>query len=216
MTNITDFSFNIDEIDRQLDWGIPLPCVVTLSHEPLIPYELILEQFISTNNPVVYFTTQKNKQTVQKMFKQSEQIDTSINTKIIEIPRDSPINHLEKALEQLSVNNILIVIDSVNILERQPSSKYKSTLRDLHHFANKTDSCVLLIGSNRGNIITENREMTISQSDTFFYVYEEVQGGSDVETFLLVKKNRYGKPISIPFKIELSETIEIDTSRTIS
>jgi len=215
MTNITEFSFNIDEIDRHLEWGIPLPCIVTLSHEPLIPYEVILEQFISNNNPVVYFTTQKDKQTIRKMFEQSPQLNTSINTRLVKLPLESPIDQLEKALEKMSVDNILIIIDSVDILESQSPSKYQRTLHELHQFANENNSCVLLIGSTNGNI-TKNRQITISQSDTFFYVYEEISGGSDVETFLLVKKNRYAKPFPIPFKIELTETLEIDTSRTIS
>lgn len=208
------FSFEIDDIDRPLDGGIPLPSIISLSYENLISYEVIVKQVVSSNNPVIYFTTHKNKDSVKKMFEMSSQIDDDVERRIIPLSLKNPVDDLKEQLNELEFDNCLIIVDSITSLEQKTPQKYKYALHTLQQATSQTDSCALLVGSDRTN--QSNRDITISMSDVFFHVYEEISGGDDVETFLLVKKNRYGKAIESPFKIELSDTLSIDTSRAIA
>lgn len=203
-------STGIDVLDRKLDGGLPKGSIVALSAPPASQAELLLYEFTSAR-PTLYLSTDRDETAVTHALDQAPGRTGSPDVR--RVPGDAPLDHSQRLFRRLPEDSNL-VIDPVDLLEKQEESRYRNFLNDLQNHLQNTGSAAVLHCLD-GRSVSDTRDVTEHVADVIFQLHTEVSGDT-VETRLAVPKFRGGRALPETIKLELAESVRIDTSRDIA
>ncbi|WP_132058539.1 RAD55 family ATPase [Halorussus amylolyticus] len=203
-------STGIDVLDRKLDGGVPKGSIVALSAPPASQAELLLYEFASARS-TLYLSTDRDEAAVAEAFDRAPGLTGSPDVR--RVPSDAPLDHSQRLFRRLSEGSNL-VIDAVDLLERQEESRYRNFLNDLRNHLDNTGS-VAVLHCLDGRNVSDTRDVTEHVADVVFDLHTEYSGDT-VETRLAVPKFRGGRALPETIKLELAESVRIDTSRDIA
>lgn len=205
-----DFHTGIQSLDRELPHGIPPGSLLLVKAQPDTQSELLLQSF-ANDSPSIYITTMRSKDAVEEQFENADFL--SKKPEVYGVDQSSPLDELKEHLASFP-EDCYIIIDSIDIIERQDKVRYQKFLTKLQEHMLKTDSVAILHGYKYDAEEPENRTITEGISDIIFnLVFEENSG--EIETKLIVSKFRGGKALDEVVKIKLTDTVDVDTSHEI-
>lgn len=200
----------IDVLDRKLDGGIPPGCVVAYTAEPASQSELLLYELTAARG-TLYITTQRSDDAVRHALETSMAAVGSPTVRHLD--SDDPLEEATRLIGALP-DGANLIIDPVDVLERTDRSAYVDFLNTLKDRMLETGSLAFL-HCMKSDAEPENRQTTTHVADAVFDLRTTV-GATELENFLTIPKYRRGGAPSETIKLELSERVEIDTSRDIA
>lgn len=200
----------IDVLDRMLDGGLPAGSVIAFTASPASQSELILYELTAARR-TLYVTTQRSPESIHDAISRTRSRVGQPN--IQGVPGDTPLDHVKDLVRMLPENSNLI-IDPVDTLERIDDSRYINFLNSLQTHMINTGSLAFL-HCLEGRRVPAARDVTEYVADVVFGLETTVKSDS-VENRLTVPKFRGGRAMDEPIKLELRDTVAIDTSRDIA
>ncbi|WP_276253463.1 RAD55 family ATPase [Halomontanus rarus] len=200
----------IDVLDRKLDGGLPPGCVVAYTADPASQSELLLYELTAARG-TLYLSTERSDDVVRHA------IDSSMAQAGSPTVRHLADNDsLDEATRLISAlpDGANLIIDTMDVLERTDRSEYMTFLNELKAHMLETKS-IAVLHCLKGNAEPENRSTTLHLADAVFDLRTAV-GGTELENHLTIPKFRGGGAPTESIKLELSEAVEIDTSRDIA
>ena len=200
----------IEVLDRKLDGGIPAGSIVALTAAPASQAELFLYELTATRG-TLYLSLDRT----------SEAVSSSIRTSpartgdptLRDVTGEAPLDNAKRFVSALPESSNLIV-DPVDILERQEPPRYRNFMNELQNHIYNTRSLALLHCLD-GQQVPELRDTTEHMADIVFQLDTRVKG-DQIENRLAIPKFRGGIAPNEVIKLELSEEVAIDTSRDIA
>ncbi|PSP77976.1 transcriptional regulator [Halobacteriales archaeon QS_4_69_225] len=200
----------IDVLDRKLDGGIPEGSVVALAAQPASQAELFLYELTATRG-TLYLSLDRRGDFVAASI---DTADASTGDPTVrDIAGEAPLDNAAKLVSALPDDSNLIV-DPVDVLERQEATRYRNFLNELQNHIYNTGSIALLHCLD-GHDVPPLRDTTEHMADIVFELETSVKGDR-IENHLAVPKFRGGRALSDVIKLELSDEVDIDTSRDIA
>lgn len=200
----------IDVLDRKLDGGIPSGSLVALTAQPASQAELFLYELTATRG-TLYLSLDRTGDAV------SNNIDAAPtrtgDPTVRDVTGDAPLDNASKLVSALPESSNLIV-DPVNVLEAQEPTRYRNFLNQLQNHIYNTGSLAVLHCLD-GRDVPPLRDTTEHMADIVFQLDTNVKGDR-IENHLAVPKFRGGQALTDVIKLELSEEVDIDTSRDIA
>jgi KaiC/GvpD/RAD55 family RecA-like ATPase len=203
-------SIGIDVLDRKLDGGLPKGSVVALSAPPASQAELLLYEFAAARQ-TLYLSTDRDEAAVTKALERAPGRTGSPDVRRVQ--GDAPLDHSQRLFRRLPEDSNLIV-DPVDLLEKHDENRYRNFLNDLQNHLHNTGS-VAFLHCLDGRSVSDTRDVTEHVADVVFQLHTEYAGDA-VETRLAVPKFRGGRALPETIKLELAESVRIDTSRDIA
>lgn len=203
-------STGIDVLDRKLDGGLPTGSVVALSAPPASQAELLLYEFAAARQ-TLYLSTDRDEAAVTETLERAPGHTGSPDVR--RVPGDAPLDNSQRLFRRLPEDSNLVV-DPIDLLEKQDEGRYRNFLNDLQNHLHNTDG-VALFHCLDGRAVPDARDVTEHVADVVFQLHTEYSGDT-VETRLAVPKFRGGRALSETIKLELAESVRIDTSRDIA
>ena len=200
----------IDVLDRQLGGGIPAGSVVLLAADPASQSELFLNE-LTTTRGTLWITTLRSEVAVQDSLDRC--ISPTGSPTIRDVGGDAPLDTANKLVRDLPEGANLI-IDVVDILERNEVPRYRKFLNGLQTHMVNTRGLTILHGL-KGESVPENRDLTEHMADIVFDLSTEIDG-SEIENRLAVPKYRGGQALNETIKLRLADKVTVDTSRDIA
>ncbi|WP_276282050.1 RAD55 family ATPase [Halorussus caseinilyticus] len=204
-------STGIEVLDRKLDGGLPKGSIVSLSAPPASQAELLLYEFTSARQ-TLYLSTDRDEAAVTKALERAPG-QTGPPPDVRRVPGDAPLDHSQRLFRRLPEDSNLVV-DPVDLLEKQDEDRYRNFLNDLQNHLHNTEG-VAILHCLDGRSVPDARDVTEHVADVVFQLHTEYSTDT-VETRLAVPKFRGGRALSETIKLELAETVRIDTSRDIA
>lgn len=206
-------SSGVRALDRQLGGGVPSGKLVTLLAEPTSQAELFIEGFISERE-TVYLSTERAPTTVTTtLHQQKDSQETHTDLTVTQLDRDAPVIDAIDHLERVPDKSVL-VIDPIESLECADSGQYRAFISELQATLAQTDS-VAVLHALKHDSTPAQRHRTEYMSDLVLDLVVDTSLDS-IETQLFVPKFRGGSALTDPIKIELTDSINVDTSRDIA
>jgi KaiC/GvpD/RAD55 family RecA-like ATPase len=203
-------STGVDVLDRKLDGGIPTGSMVALSAPPASQAELLLYEFTSARR-TLYLTADRDEAAVVEAL---ENVPGLAGTPDVRrVAGDAPLDHSRRLFRRLP-EDANLVVDPVDVLEKTDEDRYRNFLNDLQNHLHNTDG-VAALHCLDGRAVPDTRDVTEHVADVIFQLHTEYSGDT-VETRLAVPKFRGGRALSETIKLELADTVRIDTSRDIA
>lgn len=200
----------IGVLDRMLDGGIPEGSIVALTASPASQSELILYEMTNARR-TLYVTTRRSPEAIRDAF---ERTDTEVGQPNIQgVPGDAPLDHVRDMIRTLPEGSNLI-IDPIDTLEELGSNRYTAFLNGLQTQMINTGS-IAFLHCIEGRAISKQRDITEYVADVIFGLETRISGDS-LENRLAVPKFRGGRAMDEPIKLELRDSVSIDTSRDIA
>lgn len=200
----------IGVLDRMLEGGIPEGSVIALTASPTSQSELILFELTAARR-TLYITTRRSQEAIHDAF---ERTNTHVGQPNIQsVPGDAPLDHVKDLIRTLPDGSNLI-IDPIDPLEQLGTARYTAFLNSLQTQMINTGSLAFL-HCIEGRAIPAERDITEYVADVIFGLDTTVSGDS-VDNRLAVPKFRGGRAMDEPIKLELRDTVSIDTSRDIA
>jgi len=200
----------VSALDRELEGGIPAGSIVALTAAPASQAELFLYELTAARG-TLYLTLDRTSDAV------SNSIDAASaptgDPTVRDVTGDAPLDNASKLVAALPETSNLIV-DPVDVLERHDPPRYRNFLNELQNHIHNTDSLAVLHCLD-GHDVPKLRDTTEHMADVVFQLETELNGDR-IENRLAVPKFRGGRALSDVIKLELSSTIDIDTSRDIA
>ena len=200
----------ISALDRELEGGIPAGSIVALTAAPASQAELFLYELTAARG-TLYLTLDRTSDAV------SNSIDAAStptgDPTVRDVTGDAPLDNASKLVAALPETSNLVV-DPVDVLERHDPPRYRNFLNELQNHIYNTDSLAVLHCLD-GHDVPKLRDTTEHMADVVFQLETELNGDR-IENRLAVPKFRGGQALSDVIKLELSSTIDIDTSRDIA
>jgi KaiC/GvpD/RAD55 family RecA-like ATPase len=200
----------ISALDRELEGGIPPGSIVALTAPPASQSELFLYE-LTGERGTLYLTLDRTSDAVSKTL-EAAPMATGDPT-VRDVTGDAPLDNASRLVAALPESSNLIV-DPVDVLERLDPARYRNFLNELQNHIYNTGGLALLHGLD-GRDVPRLRDTTEHMADVVFQL-ETVVNGDRVENRLAVPKFRGGRALSEVIKLDLTATIEIDTSRDIA
>jgi KaiC/GvpD/RAD55 family RecA-like ATPase len=200
----------ISVLDRQLGGGIPAGSIVTLTADPASQSELFLQELTAARG-TLYLTTIRSDQAVRDAYDRAT--TRTGNPTIRDVGGDAPLDRANRFIRELPQNATLI-IDVVDPLEQSRTSRYREFLNELQTHMVNTES-IAILHALKGEAVPENRDMSEHMADLVFDLRTEITS-SEIQNRLAVPKFRGGRALEEPIKLQLSESVTIDTSRDIA
>lgn len=205
------FSTGMRYLDMQVGGGVPAGEIVALTAPPNSQSEMIFLEFASAE-PIVYLsTTARDREELRARLEPSEGS-----------ARDLTVRHLdptafledpEKYVDDFQPESV-IVIDPVDLLESGPRGKYLSALNLLKSRLRESDS-VAVLHCLSDESVPEHRSLTLKRADQVWSLRQTIENG-ELQTTLYIPKSRIGSIIADGISIELTDGVQIDTSRNIA
>ena len=210
-------STGIDALDRYLDGGIPPGRLVSFVTPADTQGELVVKQ-IASQHDCLYLTSLRSEWEVQETVRDYIQPFGSVDSdrvdfRVRNLDPDARLEAAENHLDTIDEES-MVVIDSVNELEDDFASPYVEFLHNFKELLWDSGSVGILNCIEDGTI-PPDREVTFRLSDIIWRLRRSVDTGR-IEYLLDVSKFRGGRALTEPIKLELTDEIEIDTSRDIA
>ncbi|KAB1196157.1 MULTISPECIES: transcriptional regulator [Haloferax] len=200
----------IDVLDRQLGGGIPAGSVVLLAADPASQSELFLNELTRTRG-TLWITTLRSEVAVSDALERCP--NPTGNPTIRDVGGDAPLDTANKLVRDLPEGANLI-IDVVDILERNEVPRYRKFLNGLQTHMVNTRGLTVLHGL-KGESVPQNRDLTEHMADIVFDLSTKIET-SEIENRLAVPKFRGGQALSETIKLRLADQVTVDTSRDIA
>ena len=200
----------IDVLDRKLDGGLPAGSVVALCAAPASQAELLLYELTNTRE-TLYLSFDRDERAVAEGF--SRTTARTGDPKVQYMPDDAPFDRAARAIGTIP-EEANVVLDPVDVLEAKESSRYRNFLNGLRARVTETDSLAVLHcldGERPGPL----RDSTEHMADAVFCLETEISGDT-VSNRLAVPKLRGGQALADTVKLQLTDSVAIDTSRDIA
>ena len=216
-TNENWLSTGIEALDRALNGGVPPGRLVSFAVSADTQGELFVKQ-IAAQHDSLYLSTLRPEWEVEETVRDHlQQVDPEgagrIETRVHSLDSDGRLQAAREYLEYIDDRSV-VVIDSVDELETADESEYVEFIHELKRRLWETRSVGLLVCF-EGEAEPSARRITFRLSDIVWQLRRSVQTGS-IEYLLVVSKYRGGRALDEPVKLELTDEIEIDTSRDIA
>jgi len=200
----------ISALDRELEGGIPSGSIVALTAAPASQAELFLYELTAARG-TLYLTLDRTSDAVANSIEAAE--TATGDPTVRDVTGDAPLDNASRLIAALPESSNLIV-DPVDVLERHDPPRYRNFLNELQNHIYNTDSLAVLHCLD-GADVPKLRDTTEHMADIVFQLETQIKGDR-VENRLAVPKFRGGQALSDVIKLELSSTIDIDTSRDIA
>lgn len=199
----------LDLLDRHLEGGINPGSILALVADPVSQSELLLSHLTKSRN-TLYLTLQREPDAVRTALEQSGADMT--NTAVRFVGTENPLDDMYELITDVDGANI--IIDPMNAIEGLAPQRIVSFLNAVKTHIASTDGLLVLhcltddtgMG-HRG--LTEYLADVVLELQTDYY-------GDTVDNRLLVPKVRGGKPFPQAIKLNLTDTVSVDTSREIT
>jgi len=200
----------VEVLDRKLEGGIPAGSSVALCAEPASQGELFLHELSATRG-TLYISLGRTEEAVAESLERSQ---TRVGEPTVRhITGDAPIDNAAKLVSALPESSNLIV-EPVDVLEREGHDRYRNFLNQVQNHVTNTRGLALLYCLS-GEHVPEGRDTTRHMVDVVFDLRTEMQGDA-IENRMAVPKFRGGRAPAEVIKLELQESVTIDTSRDIA
>ncbi len=200
----------IDVLDRKLEGGIPEGSLVALTADPASQAELFLYELTATRG-TLYLSMDRTSEAVADAIDRAP--TRTGDPTVRDVGGDAPLDNATKLVSALPESSNLIV-DPVDVLERQDGPRYRNFLNELQNHIYNTNS-VAVLHCLDGEAVPGLRDTTEHMADVIFDMDTEANGDR-IENRLAVPKFRGGRALSDIIKLELAESVSIDTSRDIA
>ena len=200
----------VQVVDDRLNGGVPTGSLVAIVAPPQTQSELLLYRATAQRDSF-YLSTLRNEANVKRAFDRSD-VDLG-NPMVAYAEPGIPFEEIGDVLGR-SGTETTIVVDTANTLERRDPDQYQAFLNKLHTYVRRTAG-IAYLHCHRTASEPAGREVTLGMADIVFEL-ERVVDGSEIETRLLVSKFRGGTALTEPIKLELTDSITVDTSRDLA
>jgi KaiC/GvpD/RAD55 family RecA-like ATPase len=200
----------INVLDRKLNGGIPAGSIVALTAQPASQAELFLYELTATRG-TLYLSLDRTGDSVSNSIDESNTMTGDPTVR--DVTGDAPLDNATKLVSALPESSNLI-IDPADVLERQEPTRYRNFLNELQNHIYNTGGLAVLHCLD-GRNVPELRDTTEHMADLVFQLDTTVKGDR-IENRLAVPKFRGGQALSDVIKLELSDEVDIDTSRDIA
>lgn len=200
----------IAALDRELEGGIPSGSIVALVAAPASQAELFLFELTAARR-TLYLTLDRTSDAVANSIRNAP--TTTGNPTIRDVTGDAPLDNASRLIAALPESSNLIA-DPIDILERREPARYRNFLNELQNHISNTGGLAVLHCLD-GRDVPQLRDTTEHMADVVFQLETKVKGDR-IENRLSVPKFRGGRALSEVVKLDLTASIEIDTSRDIA
>ncbi|MEF8777540.1 MAG: transcriptional regulator [Natronomonas sp.] len=200
----------ISALDRELDGGIPPGSIVSLAAAPASQAELFLYELTAARK-TLYLTLDRTSDAVANSIDDAPA--ATGDPTVRDVTGDAPLDNASKLIAALPESSNLIV-DPIDVLERSEPARYRNFLNELQNHIYNTGGLALLHCLD-GRNVPQLRDTTEHMADVVFELETRVKGDR-IENRLAVPKFRGGKALSDVIKLDLTASIDIDTSRDIA
>lgn len=200
----------INVLDRKLEGGIPAGSIVALTATPASQAELFLYELTATRG-TLYLSLDRNGTAVTSSIEQAA--TRTGQPTVRDVTGEAPLDNASKLVSALPEESNLI-IDPADILEKQEATRYRNFLNELQTHISNTRSLAVLHCLD-GRDVPALRDTTEHMADVVFQLDTSLKGDR-IENRLAVPKFRGGQALSEVVKLELAESVQIDTSRDIA
>jgi hypothetical protein len=200
----------VEVLDRKLGGGIPAGSTIALCARPASQAELFLNELTAMRG-TLYISLGRTEAAVQDSIAASPA--RTGDPTVRQVTGDAPIDNAAKLVSALPDASNLIV-DPVDVLEREDHDRYRNFLNELQNHMANTEGLAILHCLD-GRDVPKGRDTTRYMADLVFDLTTHV-GADSIENRLSIPKYRGGKALSEVIKLELSQEIDIDTSRDIA
>jgi KaiC/GvpD/RAD55 family RecA-like ATPase len=129
------------------------------------------------------------------------------------VPDDAPLDRAARAIGTIP-EAANVILDPVDTLEAKEPARYRNFLNGLRARVTETDGLAVLHCLD-GDRTSTPRGTTEHMADAVFHLETEI-GGDTVTNRLAVPKLRGGRALAETVKLQLTDTVAIDTSRDIA
>lgn len=200
----------INVLDRKLNGGIPAGSIVALTAQPASQAELFLYELTATRG-TLYLSLDRTGDSVSNSIDDSNTMTGDPTVR--DVTGDAPLDNATKLVSALPESSNLI-IDPADVLERQEPTRYRNFMNELQNHIYNTGGLAVLHCLD-GRSVPDLRDTTEHMADLVFQLDTSVKGDR-IENRLAVPKFRGGQALSDIIKLELSDEVDIDTSRDIA
>lgn len=197
------------DLDDNLDGGIVPGSLVTLRADPASQAELFLYR-AAVPRDALYLTTARSPGSV------TDTLDAlPFDTGTVDVRAVDPDHGIQAITDELSQvpDTKTVIIDKVDVLEREARARYRSFLNDLRDLLSQADG-VAYLHATTGSESPKCRDSTEYLSDVILDV--ELQITDEVIGRLAVPKYRRGSALRRTFDYELTDDITLDKTRGIT
>lgn len=204
------FSTGLRFLDQRIGGGLAAGSLLALAAPPFSQSELLLAQLLRVH-PTVYVTTTRPEAEVRDWA--AATVESVEDLTVLKAGPEELVGS-PGALAEVVGDESVVIVDTVNGLERASRSEYLAVLNRLRGRLAGTDSVGVLHAVGEQSP-PRQRSLTLKRADTVWQL--EVQAMSrDLKTRLLIPKARFGHPPNVPIPLVLSDRVRIDTSRSIA
>lgn len=200
----------IDVLDRKLEGGLPPGCVVAYTASPASQSELLLYELTAARG-TLYLSTERTDDVVRHAIESSR--SRVGNPTVRHVAEDDPLEEANRLTGALP-DGANLIIDTMDVLERTEADTYVTFLNDLKAQMLETGS-IAVLHCLKGPHAPPNRARTQHAADAIFDLRTDLTG-TEIENHLAIPKFRGGGAPAETIKLQLSERVEIDTSRDIA
>lgn len=203
-------STGIDLLDRRLGGGIPAGSIVAFCAPPASHADFFLYEF-TTPRETLYLTVDRTELAVADSLRRTT-IQTGDPT-IQYVEDDVGIEHAIELVRDLP-DEATLIVDPLTAFETMERSRYLEFMNQLHVHVLGTGSIAVLHCLD-GHDVPARRDTTLHLADVVFRLTTQADG-QQIENRLSVLKLRGGQAPSETIKLQITDRIQIDTSRDIA
>lgn len=217
----------ITEIDRSIRKGFITGSIISLVAPPDSQSEVLLEEFANERR-TLYLSTTRRVDAVKRAFNHhgrepeaSEMVFRHMfdddPTLFGDIDKDHPLDRIEHAIQTVcdSPRESNIIIDTMNVIESMADQarliEFFNSVDEI--LADSESLCFLHCIGESSN--SDMRNLTLNMSDAVMQVNQN-RRGEEIETRLSIPKIRGCSAVSETIKLQLTDSVEVDTSRDIA
>lgn len=200
----------LDVLDRHLEGGFHPGSIVALLADPVSQSELLLSHLTNSRN-TLYLSLHRQPEAIRTSLERSgaDMENTAVRT----VGTDNPLDEMYDLIVEVS-DDANIIIDPMNAIEDLESHRLVRFLNAVKSHISSTGGLLMLHcltdGSENGNRgLTSYLADVVLELQTDFY-------GDTVDNRLVVPKVRGGRPFPHAIKLNLTDTVSVDTSREIT
>ena len=203
-------STGVDVLDRELSGGLPAGSVVAYQAPAASQGELLLYE-LTRPRKTLYLTTNRTEDAVAEAVSNTRAPTGDPYIQLIS--GDDKLDLAKRAFRQ-AFDEMTVIIDPVDSLERTDLVRYETMLNELKNHMRNTGGLAFL-HCLKTDSSPEARSTTQHMADVVFELDVSVKG-DQIDSRLSVLKYRGGRVPDETIKLDLAERVRVDTSRDIA
>lgn len=218
-----------ETLDRELNGGIPGGSILVFTAPPDSPSELILQEMMKERT-TLYLTTTRSDDAVRASM-EANGVSPDMNCFIGDIDAadveadalmqgcmdrvEEMLSRMKSERYDLADSEYNIIIDTADVLEMEKHGWVTKFFRNMRAAMSEVDSDGLFIlHCTKGEQTPEHRDLMLSLADVVWDLEKVIEGG-EITYDLYIPKNRGGTALMESFQLELTDNVDVDTSRDI-